>query len=283
MRTCTPPRIHTSLHSIAFICSYGYIKKYVVRGGNLSEAFSPFLLPRSGSWEQNVFFCFFFLPLFHSPKYGSVHCKVTLSVNSVQHSRLSFGCHVRLSSLSPRPWMQQKLCSPYHSQPSWQIPMLVLKAAESGLQGWEKSSCSILRVGILEETKEQKKKKSSWIVMSRSFQCLMFPGSSVDVPIYEGSRWWTERFRFSPPTCMRIWLLRCGFVAPIFIIFPVPLLLHQSSNTTTLTPVPYLTSVSGVPPCGFLECLLMFENDSDPSWTGSYCEQDLGFRRSGRP
>lgn len=53
-----------------------------------------------------------------SPKYGSLHTKVTLSVNSVQHSRLSFGCHVRLNSQSPRPWTQQKFCSPYHSHMS---------------------------------------------------------------------------------------------------------------------------------------------------------------------
>lgn len=96
-RTLTSPRIHTSLHSIAIICSYGYIKKYVHQGGDLSfKIFSP--LSRSGSQEQNIF------P--HrslSPKYGSLHCKVTLSVNSVQHSRLSFGCHVRLSSPVPPP------------------------------------------------------------------------------------------------------------------------------------------------------------------------------------
>lgn len=42
-RTRTSPRIHTSLHSIAIICSYGYIKKYVHQGGNLRyEMFSPF-------------------------------------------------------------------------------------------------------------------------------------------------------------------------------------------------------------------------------------------------
>lgn len=59
----------------------------------------------------------FFLTVL-SPKYGSLHTKVTLSVNSVQHSRLSFGCHVRLNSRSPRPWTQQKFCSPYHSHMS---------------------------------------------------------------------------------------------------------------------------------------------------------------------
>lgn len=97
-RTCTSPRIHTSLHSIAIICSYGYIKKYVHQGGNLRyEMFSPF------SQGQEVMSRIFFLTVL-SPKYGSLHRKVTLSVNSVQHSRLSFGCHVRLNSQSPRPW-----------------------------------------------------------------------------------------------------------------------------------------------------------------------------------
>lgn len=46
-RTRTSPRIHTSLHSIAIICSYGYIKKYVHQGGNLRyEMFSPFVKVR---------------------------------------------------------------------------------------------------------------------------------------------------------------------------------------------------------------------------------------------
>ncbi|MEQ2157639.1 hypothetical protein GOODEAATRI_003737, partial [Goodea atripinnis] len=34
---------------------------------------------------------------------------------------------------------------------------------------------------------------------------------------------------------------------------------------TALTLVSYLTCVSGIPACSFLECVLMFENDSDPS------------------
>lgn len=56
------------------------------------------------------------------PKYGSLHRKVTLSVNSVQHSRLSFGCHVRLNSRSPSPPTpppapeHNRSFSPYHSR-----------------------------------------------------------------------------------------------------------------------------------------------------------------------
>lgn len=73
--------------------------------------FSPF------SQGHKVMSRIFFLTVL-SPKYGSLHSKVTLSVNSVQHSRLSFGCHVRLNSQSPRPWTQQKFCSPYHSHMS---------------------------------------------------------------------------------------------------------------------------------------------------------------------
>lgn len=97
-RTCTSPGIHTSLHSIVIICSYGYIKKYVHQGGNLGyEMFSPFI-----QGQEVMSRIFFFIVL--SPKYGSLHRKVTLSVNSVQHSGLSFGCHVRLNSESPRPW-----------------------------------------------------------------------------------------------------------------------------------------------------------------------------------
>lgn len=96
-RTCTSPGIHTSLHSIVIICSYGYIKKYVHQGGNLGyEMFSPFI-----QGQEVMSRIFFFIVL--SPKYGSLHRKVTLSVNSVQHSGLSFGCHVRLNSESPRP------------------------------------------------------------------------------------------------------------------------------------------------------------------------------------
>lgn len=60
-RTCTSPRIHTSLHSIAIICSYGYIKKYVHQGGNLRyEIFSPFAKVRKFWAEQ--FSSPFFLP-----------------------------------------------------------------------------------------------------------------------------------------------------------------------------------------------------------------------------
>lgn len=60
------------------------------------EMFSPL------SQGQEVLSRIFFLTVL-PPKYGSLHRKVTLSVNSVQHSRLSLGCHVRLNSRSPRP------------------------------------------------------------------------------------------------------------------------------------------------------------------------------------
>lgn len=97
-RTHTSPRIHTSLHSIAIICSYGYIKKYVHQGGNLRhEMFSPFAKVRK-LWAE------YFSSPFSLPSMVVCTRKVTLSVNSVQHSRLSFGCHVRLNSRSPRPW-----------------------------------------------------------------------------------------------------------------------------------------------------------------------------------
>lgn len=176
-RTCTPPRIHTSLHSIAFICSYGYIKKYVLWGGNLIfQILSPFFLPRSGSWEQNIF-----PSLFSSPKYGSVHCKVTLSVNSVPHSRLRFGCHVRLSSQFPRPWRQQKCGCPYHSpskppclssRPPGQVWMVERGAVAKFVLGWKKC---------------WEKKKKSYQLLVEVFQHLTFPGSSGSAPIYEGS------------------------------------------------------------------------------------------------
>lgn len=52
-RTSTPLRIHTSLHSIAIICSYGYIKKYVHQGGNLRyEIVSPFAKVRK-LWAEH--------------------------------------------------------------------------------------------------------------------------------------------------------------------------------------------------------------------------------------
>lgn len=58
--------------------------------------FSPFI-----QGQEVMTRIFFFIVL--SPKYGSLHRKVTLSVNSVQHSGLSFGCHVGLNSESPHP------------------------------------------------------------------------------------------------------------------------------------------------------------------------------------
>lgn len=89
--------IHTSLHSIAVISSYGYIKKYVHQGGSLLYEFGLTFCQ-----GQEVRSRTFFLTVF-SPKYGSLHCKVTLSVNSVQHSQLSFTCHVRLEASPPAP------------------------------------------------------------------------------------------------------------------------------------------------------------------------------------
>lgn len=56
------------------------------------------LFPRSGSQEQNIFPHRSF-----SPKYGSLHCKVTLSVNSVQHSRLSFWLPCKAEQPVPPP------------------------------------------------------------------------------------------------------------------------------------------------------------------------------------
>lgn len=95
-RTGTSPSIHTSLHSIAIICSYGYIKKYVHQVGNLwYKIFSPFTKVRM--WQAFVFLTVL------SPKYGSLHREVTLSVNSVHHPRLSSGCHVRRNSQPPSP------------------------------------------------------------------------------------------------------------------------------------------------------------------------------------
>lgn len=68
-------------------------------------------------------------------------------------------------------------------------------------------------------------------------------------------------------------------------LLPPPWMLSSllSSHATSLNPsLAWVSGVSGVP-SGELKRLLMFKNEGDPSGTGSYCEEDLGFSRRGRP
>lgn len=89
----------------------------------------------------------------------------------------------------------------------------------------------------------------------------------------------SSHFSFSSLTAMAF----SYFTAPP--LSALSFLLSHLSLARPCTPlllVPRLSCVSNVPSGSRLR-LLMFENQGDPSGTGSYCEQDLGFRRRGRP